>query len=106
MKLHSEIFICDICTKTFASKRCLREHMKIHGQAKLPELYGQFIKDNFDMSCDQCDTVFTSFYDARCHYKEFHNVNKGYIKCCKIKLRKLCAVTNHIESHLNPAKFE
>lgn len=106
MKLHTNIYICDNCTKSFTSKNCLRAHLKKHAPDKLPDSYDKFIADNFDMSCDQCDTVFTSFYDARCHYKEFHNVNKGYIKCCKIKLRKLCAVTNHIESHLNPAKFE
>lgn len=68
--------------------------------------YDKFIKENFDMTCDNCEAVFISFHDARRHYKEFHNDKKGYIKCCKIKLRELWIVTDHINSHMNPTNFK
>lgn len=35
------------------------------------------------MGCDHCDAIFTTFHDARRHYKEMHDDKKGYIKCVK-----------------------
>lgn len=117
MKQHSEhvekeCLICDICKKTFSSKVGLKRHLQWHtmdGTKKCEDdQYKRFIQENFDMRCDHedCDAVFISFHDARRHYKEFHNDKKGYIKCCNIKLRELWIVTDHINSHLNPANFK
>lgn len=107
----NERFICDICNKSFSSKRLLRNHIRRHKQLK-PEQqsrddeYNSFIAENMDMSCDQCSAVFNSFYDAQYHYKESHNENNGYIKCCKLKLKKMWVVKSHIDSHWNPEKFK
>lgn len=114
MKQHTETvikeyLICDHCKKTFASKVGLKRHLKWHTMEhpkSEDNQYTKFIADNFDMNCDQCETVFISFHDARRHYKDFHNDKKGYIKCCNIKLRELWIVTDHINSHLNPANFK
>lgn len=96
--------ICDICKKTFTSKIGIKRHLDGHVEETKPanDHYNKFIAENFDMSCDQCDTVFVSLYDARLHYKEKHNEKKGYIKCCQLKLREFWTVTDHIESHINP----
>lgn len=101
-------FACDICSKLFRTSRLLGRHLKRHGNRaqndpeKLPDQYDKFIAENFDMSCDLCDTVFVSFKHARCHYKQSHGEPMGYIKCCKSKLRKMSFVKDHIDSHLKP----
>lgn len=80
--------ICDICKKAFTSKIYLKKHFKWHMKKKPSddEQYRQFIADNFDMNCDQCHVVFTTFHDARRHYKIEHNERKGYIKYVQIKM--------------------
>lgn len=70
------------------------------------KLHEQFIADNFDMSCDQCDAKFTKFYEAREHYKDAHNENNGYIKCCGKKLNKLSLIRDHINTHLCSATIK
>lgn len=113
MKVHTEtlekrLLVCDICKKPFTSKVGLKRHLRWHtdGTKSENEQYNRFIAENFDMSCDHCETVFISFHDARRHYKEIHNEKKGYLKCCNIKLRELWILTDHISSHLNPSNFK
>ncbi|XP_055317612.1 zinc finger protein 665-like isoform X2 [Sitodiplosis mosellana] len=104
-----EMVICDICKKAFTSKIYLKKHLEWHttGQQTDDEHYRTFIADNFDMNCDQCDVVFTTFHDARRHYRDLHNVKKGYIKCCSMKLNEFWLVIDHINSqHLNPKVFK
>ncbi|XP_031629988.1 zinc finger protein 43-like [Contarinia nasturtii] len=99
---------CKICRKMFTTEQSLDYHMRRH-QEKDESEDGQFVKfiaENFDMKCDHCDTVFSAFHDARRHYKEFHNDDKGYLKCCKVKLRELWHVRDHIRSHLDPECFK
>ncbi|XP_031627535.1 zinc finger protein 883-like isoform X2 [Contarinia nasturtii] len=95
---------CSICKKLFTSEVGLKHHMKGHTERNEAEdsQMVKFIAENFDMKCDHCETVFNGFYDARRHYKELHNDDKGYIKCCNIKLRELCRVREHVLSHLDP----
>lgn len=57
------------------------------------------------MSCDLCSAVFTTFYEARRHYRDLHAMKKGYIKCCDTKLNEFWLVIDHINSHLNPQVF-
>lgn len=106
-----EIFVCDICKKTYTSKIYLSKHLKWHTDGRNRsadnEQYKNFITDNFDMSCDQCnDVVFTTFHDAKRHYRDVHNEKKGYIKCCDQKLNQLWLVIDHIRSHLEPQCFK
>lgn len=99
---------CNVCKKMFASNVSLLRHMRRHEEKNETEdgQYEKFIAENFDMKCDHCDTVFTAFHDARRHYKEFHDDDKGYIKCCNVKLRELWVIRDHIKSHLNPESFK
>lgn len=98
---------CDICKKLFASHDGLQRHKKIHtNNSTEDKLHNQFIADNFDMSCDLCNGTFTSFYETRQHYKECHNEEKGYVKCCRAKLRSFADIRDHIKKHLNPETFE
>lgn len=75
-------FSCNICSKSFITKKKLGAHTKMHkenDEAQNDE-YLKFMKENFDMKCDLCDTVFSGFWEAREHYKEIHNKTKGYVK--------------------------
>lgn len=103
MDFQKQNYECEICKKTFASKSGLKTHLESHGQGKkLDEKYMRFISDNFDMTCDLCETTFDSFFDARKHYKDVHDVSKGHIKCCATKLPSFWMVIDHINMHLNP----
>lgn len=99
---------CDICNEMFHSQRKLAFHKKSHEEDPYDkELYDQFIAENFDMKCDQCEEKkFITFDDARRHYKECHNEDKGWIKCCGKKLRSLLLIRDHIKKHLNPEQFK
>lgn len=61
-----------------------------------------YVMAYFDMSCDQCDTTFQSFPDAKRHYLREHSEPKGYLKCCGKKLRTLTFIEEHIQWHQNP----
>lgn len=43
---------------------------------------------NFDLKCDECSTEFQALNEAQVHYLNEHNMNRGYIKCCDMKLRE------------------
>ncbi|XP_031629987.1 transcription factor grauzone-like [Contarinia nasturtii] len=111
MKKHTEKIVpkeknlpCNICMQLFLTQSGLDHHMRRHQERDESEdgPVMKFIAENFDMKCDHCDTIFSGFHDARRHYKELHNDEKGYIKCCNIKLRELCRVREHVLSHLDP----
>lgn len=114
MKRHKQIgghkarnIPCDICKKLFSSQDGLQRHKKLHtNDSTENELHNQFIADNFDLSCDLCNNTFTTFYEIRQHYKDCHNGEKGYVKCCRTKLRSLADIREHIKTHLNPEEFK
>lgn len=58
------------------------------------------------MNCDNCDTVFESLGEAQSHYILKHEIARGYIKCCDIKLREDQVVKEHIAYHLDPDAYE
>ncbi|XP_055317606.1 transcription factor grauzone-like [Sitodiplosis mosellana] len=99
---------CKICSKSFNSRQSLLLHRKVHVENDEEEDvdYINFMVEHFDMKCDFCETVFRGYYEAREHYKEVHNEDKGYIKCCNTKLRERCSVRDHIKSHLEPEVFK
>lgn len=103
-------YICDICKKIFKSKIAMKRHLKSHAldesNTLKDELYNEFIATNFDMSCDHCDAVLISLYESKNHYKECHNNEMGYIKCCNIKFREASIIRDHINFHWNPDSFK
>lgn len=99
---------CPICRKFYSTANSLKKHIQLHEKQNVTEdeQHVKFIAENFDMKCDFCDTVFTAFYDAKHHYKQFHGEDKGYLKCCNVKLTHLWMMRDHIQSHLNPESFK
>lgn len=63
------------------------------------------IISNFDMTCDNCDTVFESLVDAHSHYFSVHDM-KGYVKCCDIRIREDQVFREHIAYHLDPDAYK
>lgn len=101
------IFQCDICKKKFKRKQSFIGHVKSHATVENEEQNQRekLIAENFG-KCDFCDVIPVTLHEARYHYKEKHNVNDGYIKCCKLKLKTKCSIRDHIEFHLNPERFK
>lgn len=60
----------------------------------------------FDLTCEHCTAVFTTFYDAQQHYLSEHNITPGYVRCCTVKLRSRFEVMRHLTRHLDPDKFK
>lgn len=88
----------------------MRNHMKCHENKneEMDEQCKRFILENFDLKCDYegCEAKFDSFYMARKHYKQSHNYDQGYIKCCGTKFRQFWMVTDHVKAHFNPEYFK
>lgn len=81
--------------------------MKRHAKnAAEDKVLKQFMADYFDMTCDLCeDMSFATFNAARRHYKEVHNEQKGYVRCCKKKLCSVREIREHVKRHLSPDFF-
>lgn len=101
-----ENIVCNVCNEEFSTKKGLFGHMKRHKKKNQSDEESKFMAENFDMTCDKCSTIFTTLDEARTHYKEFHNDDKGYIKCCGTKLRHTWQIRDHVKSHLNPDSFK
>lgn len=97
---------CNICKKMYVSKIGLKAHLQRHERKKETEEEFRFIAEFFDMTCDRCDAVFTTYYEARTHYKESHNDEKGYVKCCGMKLIRTGQIRDHVKTHSNPDMFK
>lgn len=94
------------CGRVYSTMLLLERHKIRHtNDSAEVKLHKQFMADYFDMSCDRCENIFTSLEVAKRHYKECHNGEIGYVKCCRIKHRTPAAVRDHIRGHLNPDTF-
>lgn len=60
---------------------------------------------NFDLKCDECPIEFHALNEAQAHYLTEHNQNRGYLKCCDMKLREDHMVKEHIAYHKNPDAY-
>ncbi|XP_020831930.1 histone H4 transcription factor-like [Phascolarctos cinereus] len=90
-----QIFICQYCSKHFASERLLRDHVRIHVR-HLNCPFCDMVCTNFSslkthirfrhcderpFLCDFCDSSFKNTYDLRKHI-ETHNDSSAY--CCDV----------------------
>ncbi|KAJ6646328.1 Transcription factor grauzone [Pseudolycoriella hygida] len=60
----------------------------------------------FNMSCDLCEETLSSLRDANNHYKDVHNMQKGYLICCSKKFYRLQNMLQHCQWHINPESFK
>lgn len=106
-----------------ASELKLKQHLNVHEEGfevklrqKLDEITAIDINDvssnekdeiwaQFDLKCDNCTVQFQSLNDAQVHYFNEHNIARGYLKCCDMKLREDNMVKEHIAYHKNPTIY-
>lgn len=63
------------------------------------------LSEYFDMNCDMCGLLLSSYRDTNKHYKDVHNL-KGYLTCCSKKFFRLQHMLSHCEWHMNPEGFK
>lgn len=72
--------------------------------------HSTLLSQYFNMSCDLCDTQttisFCTYRDAKKHYKDVHDVEKGYLICCNKKFYRFQHMLQHCEWHVNPESFK
>lgn len=68
--------------------------------------HSSLLSKYFNMSCDLCDTLLTSYRDTNQHYKDVHDLEKGYLICCGKKFYRLQHMLQHCEWHINPECFK
>lgn len=60
------------------------------------------LTDFFTMRCDLCDDIqFSTFLDAKKHYRQDHNIT-GYLVCCDKKFMKPKTIDDHFRWHIDP----
>lgn len=60
----------------------------------------------FDTTCDICSIDLKTLAKAIPHYKNQHDIDDGYIKCCGRKFKQAQMVRDHIKWHNNPSIFK
>ncbi|XP_031622031.1 zinc finger protein 888-like [Contarinia nasturtii] len=66
----------------------------------------EIFDENFDTTCDICSIELKSLRRAITHYKNEHQIDDGYIKCCGLKLKRDKLVADHIKWHEYPEMFK
>lgn len=68
--------------------------------------YSSLLSKYFNMACDLCDAILSSYTDTNLHYREVHDLDKGYLICCSKKFFRLRQMIQHCEWHKNPDSFK
>lgn len=63
------------------------------------------IRDYFSMVCEICSYQFTTFLEARGHYRGAHQ-KAGYLACCNKRFFYRGGLIDHISVHRNPDAFK
>lgn len=97
-------FTCDLCGKTFARRRYLREHERRHRQKVQSET--QSAERNF--RCSQCQTKFTTAQDLSLHMRKHAEKEVGEYRCdmCYKSFSQWSLLKQHQESHVGEVVYE
>ncbi|KAG4078967.1 hypothetical protein HA402_010919 [Bradysia odoriphaga] len=68
--------------------------------------HSSLLSKYFNMACDLCDVILSSYRDTNQHYKDVHDLDKGYLICCSKKFFRLQHMLQHCEWHMNPDSFK
>ncbi|KAJ6649835.1 Transcription factor grauzone [Pseudolycoriella hygida] len=64
------------------------------------------LSEYFNMNCNLCGESLSSYQDTNKHYKDVHDVPKGYLICCNKKFYRLKNMLQHCQWHINPESFK
>ncbi|XP_034466556.1 zinc finger protein 1035 isoform X1 [Hippoglossus hippoglossus] len=93
-------FKCEICGKTFAVQRYLREHLRRHG-LKLAAAQKRF-------ACTQCQSEFSTAQDLYLHRRLHAEKEVGGFRCdmCYKSFSRWSLLKQHQESHVGEVVYE
>lgn len=69
------------------------------------ETIAAVIAKYFKPTCHLCPIKLPTFDEAKVHYLSRHNIKKGFLRCCGIKLTNRIFVIDHVRWHLDPMTF-
>lgn len=112
---HQLVHECTNCNKKFFNQTTYKKHIQLHAKKEETERRKASRKSSdekntvvlrqfFDMSCELCPTEFSSFPDAKKHYRSAHK-QAGFLKCCNKIFTKQFRALQHCTNHLNPQKI-
>lgn len=81
---------CDQCTETFISKRCLEYHKRFHGE-KLEKTF----------KCEYCFTTLCSEFSLKNHIQRKHSVS-AICEICKFECQTKESLKEHLKSYHDP----
>lgn len=70
------------------------------------ETAGHIFTANFDTTCDFCHLDLKTLGKAIEHYRDVHDFDEGYVKCCGLKIKRKALVLDHIRWHIKPEIFK
>ncbi|XP_075167394.1 uncharacterized protein LOC142239483 [Haematobia irritans] len=65
----------------------------------------QFLRENFDIVCDICQTATSNFRGLRKHFVEEHG-QQGYAICCNTQFFSVTTLSDHVRLHVDPEYFK
>ncbi|XP_057669885.1 zinc finger protein OZF-like [Diorhabda carinulata] len=86
-------FLCVICGKDFASKKCLICHEKTHALIK-------------GYKCESCNLDFSVRSNLRTHIKKHHEYNRFYCSQCPKEFMSKCSLDRHEKIHIGIKEFK
>lgn len=95
-------FKCELCGKTFARSRYLKEHVRRHRQKNGAQPAESKIK------CTQCGTEFSTAQDLSVHMRLHAEKEVGVFRCdmCYKSFSKWSQLKHHQESHVGQVVYE
>lgn len=99
-------FKCDLCGKTFARKRYLREHRRRHSQKSVAQNPAQSAES--DLKCIPCHTKFSTAQELSLHMRLHAEREVGEFRCdmCYKSFSKWSLLKQHQESHVGQVVYE
>ncbi|XP_072470866.1 histone H4 transcription factor-like isoform X2 [Notamacropus eugenii] len=86
-----QIFICQYCSKHFASERLLRDHVRIHVS---------------HLNCPLCDMVCTNFSSLKTHIRFRHCDERPFLcDFCDSSFKNAYDLRKHIETHNDSSAY-
>ncbi|CAK6960416.1 zinc finger protein 1035 [Scomber scombrus] len=104
---HGKPFKCELCGKTFAVRRYLREHERRHRQKLAAENTANLAENKFN-KCTQCLSAFNTAQELSLHMRMHAEQEVGEYRCdmCYKSFSKWSLLKQHQESHVGQVVYE
>lgn len=69
------------------------------------DIEDEVIRQTVVLDCDVCFESFQTFDTLLLHYKDEHNNEKGYVRCCNKQIKRRYVLLDHVRLHIDPTQF-